>query len=540
MPYVRSYYRRSQGAASVDAPAGARLPSVAVYDAATGSDLLKTRAARVTGVSFSTGLPGGFLECNFTVRASGARAFGIDTGQKVVVSRGLRVVWWGWVEDVQRVQRGRLIELAVSCLGPWQTLEQRLIDVDYDDWYGGDEAIKAMLASVGTYISSDYSKIESTGVNIADLEKDNMEGSELVKLVCKSGNASDQPMLFAIWEPKSKPDIVGANNLIPNPTMELGSGTSAEGWDTAWLRLTDRSVSLSHSLQATVLNNVPFAGIDSDANLPCSANTVYRVSLWVYAASATSLTGTITLGWYDDVGLLDDVSISLAVTTGQWTQTIGHVTSDALCDSVSIKISFENNSDADTVVAVDDVYLSLAGTSMTPDDLPRAELWARDLSEYDYVLWTGALVAGLAITETTRDLVNAVKASYGSSSYTSLTEDGTSQTAYRRRDAVVTAGSDTGQTAAEAIRDAYLATYKDPRQEPASFSLAKPGAIRTVQGSVVPLETVRAGDRLMIADGPLAGSVIMVASTRYANGALSITPEGATAASSLLARSITR
>jgi len=292
-------------------------------------------------------------------------------------------------------------------------------------------------------------------------------------------------------------------------------------------------------LQATVLNDVPFGEIDSDANLPCSANTIYRVSLWVYAASATSLTGTITLAWYNDLSLLDDVSISLAVTTGQWTQTIGHVISDGNCNSVSINISFENNSDADTVVAVDDVYLSLAGTSATADDLPRAMLWARDLSDYDYVLWTGELASGLAVTETTRDLVNAVKASYGSS-YTSLTEDGTSQTAYRRRDAVVTAGSDTGQAAAEAMRDAYLATYKDPRQEPASFTVGRPGAIRTAQGGIVALETVRAGDRLRIADGPLAGSVILLRNTRYSNGALSVTPEGATGASNLLARSITK
>jgi len=60
--------------------------------------------------------------------------------------------------------------------------------------------------------------------------------------------------------------------------------------------------------------------------------------------------------------------------------------------------------------------------------------------------------------------------------------------------------------------------------------------VTTRTGLPVHLEDVRAGDRLRIADGPMAGTIFMVDSTQYQAGVLSITPENRPDVPLLLAR----
>jgi hypothetical protein len=75
------------------------------------------------------------------------------------------------------------------------------------------------------------------------------------------------------------------------------------------------------------------------------------------------------------------------------------------------------------------------------------------------------------------------------------------------------------------MRDAYLARYKDPLTEANAFRVGRPGPIRTAHGGLVWPEELRAGDRLEVADGPLAGRVLLLTRVAYADGVVTYTPE---------------
>lgn len=155
--------------------------------------------------------------------------------------------------------------------------------------------------------------------------------------------------------------------------------------------------------------------------------------------------------------------------------------------------------------------------------LPLAWLWARDLTTADYLLYTAGLDEGLRSNQTTRELWNLVYAHYGSS-YTSAAQDSASQTLYRLREQMLEVG-DVDLDAANAARTAYLARHKDPADEPEDFKLTRPGAVRTLHGAAVDPVLLRAGDRLQIADGTLAGTIVMLKNVGYQDGVVTCTPE---------------
>jgi len=154
---------------------------------------------------------------------------------------------------------------------------------------------------------------------------------------------------------------------------------------------------------------------------------------------------------------------------------------------------------------------------------------------WDYLLWTGRLESGLQHTISTRRLANRVVANYGSL-FTTAIDDAESQALYRRRDYVIRTPSGTGLADAELLRDVYLATYADPRGEASTFAATR-GAITTATGRAVRLSEVRAGARLRIADGPHAGTVLMLERTTWRNGVLTCQPEQQADVPLLLARS---
>jgi hypothetical protein len=183
------------------------------------------------------------------------------------------------------------------------------------------------------------------------------------------------------------------------------------------------------------------------------------------------------------------------------------------------------------VGVVDDIYFYAGAESGGTEAKPVPWLWARDLSTYDYMLYTGAM--GTSLNETTNSLVNSVWVDYDGGT-TSQATDATSIAAYRQRDGKISA-STMGQTAAEQYRSVYLAQNKDPKNEPASFTVQR-GAIRTVQGAVVELPLIRAGDRLQIADGPYAGTIILLKQTAWSADGLRCTPEADLSTTQLLAK----
>ncbi|MBK8211579.1 MAG: hypothetical protein IPK78_18140 [Rhodospirillales bacterium] len=202
--------------------------TVLIYDAA-GNPLrwrggLAGRSA--FDVQFSSGLPGGFLEAAFALPRAVARWAGVQAGQTVEIRRGTRVLWLGYVEDVRRRQAGDIDAMTVSCLGPYQVLQQRLIaDVDYTADQQGSDAIRQELTANCPEISADYTHVEATNVAIGPLAKAYVPVGNIVDAVLAAGNADGQQMLFAIWEPPrtvAGSDQLHSRSVLENEDFEAG------------------------------------------------------------------------------------------------------------------------------------------------------------------------------------------------------------------------------------------------------------------------------------------------------------------------------
>lgn len=530
MPYVSGYFRRAPGGSTADPQAGMRMPSVAIYNAATGATLLRNaHLESVDGLSFSTGLPGGFLEASFTLRSPAPKIWPVDTGQKVVIRLGNQVVWWGWVEDVRRLQRGRTEELGLLCLGPYQNLQQRKAE----SWTANAETAEGLKAALLQYcdrISSDYSHIDATAVTAAAQTQTMYSIARIAEDVCNAGNSSSQKMLFAIWEPGLALEVVSPTNLVPNGSFETGSGTDATGWTES--APTDRSTSLAHEgSYGMKVSYADLGAVDSADFITTPAGKSYSLGVWHAKSQETAGTGGLTqivITWYNSGGssvgttTFEDVT-DYALTTTAWQQVLKRITAPAGAAKCKFRF-YISRAEVGALgdAAIDDVTLYAEAESGT-EAKPVAWLWARDLTAHDYLIHTARLAGGMDVTESTRLIANTVWAQYGSV-YTTEAEDATSQAAYRPRDYVLDAG-DVDATSAAAARDTYLATYKDPRNEPGSVTLAKAGAITTDHGRVVQLPLIRAGDRLEIADGPYAGTVVLVSGTSWSADGLQITPE---------------
>lgn len=541
MPYVRGYYRRSAGGGGGALTAPKRL-DVAIYGEDGATLLHSRRNARyvLESLAFDNALPGGFLSCSFTLRGAVINNWPGRSGLKVVVRRGEQVVWLGWIEDIKRRQLGRIQQIDVSCYGPWQVLQQRLLTATYEGTIYGEVAIESALMYCQE-ISNNADYLASTSMSIDTFQQTNKYISDLVKMVCDIGNSSGQQMLFAIWEPARR--TVEASDVL-NPGFEIPGASAAvapESWTWGGSSLTPGwSVEAGHdSLQAVYVqeNDGSPANIYQNG-IACEASTAYTVSFW-----AKNKTGIVipydpgdlyfTIAWKNSSGGAISTTTGTTVTPAtSWTQYTEVVNSPA--GAVTFNLTFYMTNMDPAGIFLDDVSIY---ATWELDTRPTAHLWARDLSAADYYLWTGQLDDALDCDETTRELANNVIVSYGSTpDYTTAGEDATSQADYRQRDVLIDAGSDASSTMATALRTAHLARYKDPLLEPGSFKLARPGALRTAHGQVVWPEDVRAGDRIKIMDGPAAGEIMLLTQVSYNDGTVSCTPESAGNVPILLAK----
>lgn len=522
--------------------------SVTVYDAA--GSVVRDRsggAAQVYDLRFSTGVPGGFRDATFTARLPSARLWPVDTGQTLVIRRGSTTVWWGWVEDVRRRLRGQMVEAQVTALGPYQTLTQRLIEtVDYDEYLQSSAALRQELLANCDEISGNYSGIQSTGVVIGPMEKAWWPVSDLARTVSDAGNADGQQMLFAVWEPSTvinATEALHARNILQNPDME---DEDWYGWTVhAYTNgdtevITDNYVSPTRSRKSFSTSAVASGSLKlRNANLAASPSTLYQFDYWYYFPALSGLTAQVSVLWLDagsgDLGTTSGTLHSSTGTAG-WNYGVAQMTSPVGTATCIAYLNATWGAGTDRYVLWDDCYLSEMTTAQVRDGKPRAYLWPRDLSGYEYLLHTGRS-SGIDINETTRELANYVVASYGSANYTAAAADTTSQGLYRRRDRLVAAGAEAGASLAGQIRDATLERYASPADEAPSFRLRQEDrALTNRYGLPVHLEDVRAGDRLRLADGPQAGLIVLAESTEYRDGVLQITPENRPDVPLLLAR----
>lgn len=538
MPFVTGYFRRSAGSGSTAVALPRRL-DVAIYGV-DETNLLKDRnGARyaLESLNFDSGLPGGFLSASFVLRTPATNQWPGRAGLRVIIRRGMKILWWGWIEDLQRTQRGRIEEISVTCLGPWQQVSQRLFSAAYATTLYGDAAIAQELRTYCNTISTDFSQMLATGVNIAPLTWSNKKISDLVKLVCDGGDSNGRQLLFAIWEPTYRAATGYPTSMLTNSSMEDGAGSP-----TGWTWATD--IGSPVGTWTTAYYNSPSHGLlasrDTAAGtqygrwrqngISCAASTDYTLDYWVYFGAVTSISCYCQFSWYDSGGgYLTTTNSTVINSTGTagGARHVETITSPVGAASFDISVRFGlPDSGTNAFAMVDDVYMYTPGAAPAIDTLPRARLWARNLSGTpDYYLYTQGLDSGLATEETTRELANAVLASYGSGSYTTYAQDTASQALYRRRDWLVDAGN-VSSTLADAVRDAYLAGYKNPRREYNSWRLSSNATAALYRfGQRAWPEDLRAGHLVQIADGPSAGDVMLLTRVSYADGVVTATPE---------------
>lgn len=529
---------------------GQRL-SITVYGKDKSGQPLEVRdrsggAARVDDLRISTQLPGGYGEATFTARLPAARLWPVDAGQTLVVRRGTKTVWWGWIEDVRRRSAGRLVEVGVRALGPYQTLAQRLIaDADYDQYTQSSAALRQELLANCPEISSNQSGLLSTGVTIGPLQRDYWPVSDLARTVCDAGNAEGQRMLFAVWEPStliSASEGLHSRNILRDPDFE---GPEWFGWTVHDYNngdqetITGNYVSATRSRKAFSTSAVASGYVHlRNANVPAMANTLYQFDYWYYfpPLSSGSLTAQVWVLWLGPDSYTTGTEHTYAAVGPGWHFGSALMTSPPGTTACIAYLAAGWSSGTEKYVLWDECYLCLTAAAQVRDEKPRAYLWPRDLTGWDYLLWTGR-TEGVDVTETTRELANYVVASYGSNGYTAAAQDATSQSLYRRRDRLAAAGNAAPAALATALRDATLAQYAQPLHEAGGLRLRQAlRPVTTARGAAVHLEDIRAGDRLRIADGPAAGLVFLVSATAWQGGVLTITPENRPDVPLLLAR----
>lgn len=500
----------------------------------------------VNDLRITSQMPGGYREAAFTVRLPAARLWLVAPGQTLVVRRGARTVWWGWIEDVRRRSQGRLVEVQVRALGPYQTAAQRLIaSADYDQYTQSSAALRQELIANCPEISTNQSGIYSTGVTIGPLQRAYWPVSDLARTVCEAGNAAGQRMLFAVWEPSaliSASEALHSRNILRDPDFE---GPQWFGWTVHDYANGDQETITGNYVSATrsrkVFSTSAVAGgyvTLRNANVAAAANSIYQFDYWYNfpAISSGTLSAQVRVLWLPGATYSDGPVHTFAGDGAGWHYGSSLMTSPAGTTSCIAYLVGSWSSGSEKYVLWDDCYLSLTAAAQVRDGKPRAYLWPRDLTGWDYLLWT-ARTEGVDVTETTRELANYVVASYGSGNYTAAAEDAASQEAYRRRDRVAAAGSAAPAVLANALRDATLAQYAEPMQEAGSLRLRQElRPVTTALGAPVHLEDIRAGDRLRVADGPAAGLVFMVDATAWQDGVLAITPENRPDVPLLLAR----
>lgn len=512
--------------------------NVAIYD--RSGALVRWRGGtvqrNVRKLRFSTGLPGGFLACDFEMALPTARQWPVGAGYRCVVSLGHDVVWWGWVEDLERRQRGAVEWVSVQALGPWQQVNQRLIAADYVD-VNSSYVVRDMLALYCPDLSQDYSQLENSGMPLTiDWEYKSL--AELIKVTCAAGNSAGQPLLFAIWEPPGSRVSASAGILNDDPELETNQLYYAKSSDFIYYVATPH-VSPRYAWKWT---EGVTGGLTHLRRIPVAAGAQYVVDYQLYWTAFSGMSTEARLDWYNASNTLisstyTTTRTSNGSTTG-WQYVSDVVTAPAGAVEVVLGIggSTGTGGGGGRYFCVDDLRIYLNTTTLAPQTKPRAHLWGRDLSGYDYGLRTAALEDALRLTSTTRDLANWVVAEYGSGGRTGAAQDTTSQGRYRRRDMLLNAG-DVAQPEAEAQRDTWLALHASPGQEMAALAVTM-GGVLDRRGRPVHPARVRAGDRLRVMDGALAGSVILVEGTEYdaGSGVVRVQPESYTDVSRMLAR----
>jgi len=248
-------------------------------------------------LTYTTGLPGGFLTCSFDVPLNFLRGWDVTEGYKVKVYEGAQLLWNGRLEDLTRqlTLPGRVSNgwRKLQAFGYWQHTAQRNLFGSYAYTTGtiySSDVITEVLWDNCPLISKAQDKITSSGLSVVSRTWSYTTVREVIENCLSYGNSDATPkwLNFALWEEESR------NALIVNSNWHQGTTTNAiNDWQWVGTVASAGTISMTSGyLRCNCAANADVAMATSDSALP--SDKVYRIEhrfrSWPSGASLYAIT----------------------------------------------------------------------------------------------------------------------------------------------------------------------------------------------------------------------------------------------------------
>lgn len=224
---------------------------------------------RVSNLSFSTRIPGGFEFCDFKItlpRGMAHNWYAIAPIHyfKLEIRCGQEIVWEGRVEDVEVIPEG----LQVHCAGFFSSCRDRGEPTASVAGADADAQIADILTDACVDINSDQSNIGNSGAAALASFTSNI-AQDMILQLAGQGNGSGAVWDFAIWEaPLSDTDRAPTAYFAARPTSTIT-------WRTSLDKFVGQSLGLRRSIYDLV-NRYSNADISSTLSEDTTSQTEYK------------------------------------------------------------------------------------------------------------------------------------------------------------------------------------------------------------------------------------------------------------------------
>jgi hypothetical protein len=510
------------------ATSGARLsapgspPLVSVYDR-SGTLLSDPWALteKITGLKYSSVVPGGFELCSFSVPQRIARELVQAEAYRVVVRCGMAVAWDGRIGDISRKGDTRIIQ----AFGCWEHLSQRRSTLTAAAGEAGDDLLMRLLPDA-PLVSTKFNDIGDPNFDLGGKSWERADFQTIVKDIMDAGDDQTPPRVwyFNLWEVEDVPSTgayAGSVNASADDAYDDANGHVQTSVGTTF------QVGKNADGDALCAGFI-FPAVDIDRYAHITSATLSLYSLGMVAGAA----GNLNLRVYgEDVATPADFTVEwprdktpLTAAYTAWTPAAWNAGNWYTVDVTAIVQEIVNRADwvtgneicilvkdqATTFVArgqgeawdhadahqatLDVDYAPPSGQTYLAfhaEFIPRPEM---TLANVDYLLTSEYVEGEVSVTPSLEELANSVVARYGAGpSYTAAAEDADSIDLYDKRENDPEA-LDAGDTAVVAqannVRDMYLEAHKGPVWKATDVTVRR---LRGRWGSFVNPACVRAG-----------------------------------------------
>ncbi|MCK9597630.1 MAG: hypothetical protein M0R06_01240 [Sphaerochaeta sp.] len=534
------------------------------------------------GLDFETALPGGFTVATMTTLIPNLEANNVELGSVLVCKEGQDIVFQGHIEDMQYQAAEGAYALRLSAYGAWYRLGLETITQTFNTAITGASIIQAAL-DLGEDISSDYSLISETGINIDTIAFGNASLASVITEVIRYGRYDGVYGDFStLVMPTQFTQLTsgGGTITLTGSTCDMSGSSAASAAEMLFYNQplpVDGIYSLSTRLKAaaigsSVMNPFVFATSYTDAlpaiNTPGTpiqfqaeieyssgdlifsylestgaSRTYWNGTAWTTTRSDATTTpalgdyvefdfsGSLS-GWKLDLYSSATASAPVLLTSTAsvaWDSTYTGASNCWMwfCDPYTANVAARLQYDYIIISEADEyegpVYFAIWGTPKFSSDntAPRAVLARRNLANVDWRVRVEEI--GLQWTRTLDNVYNAVDIVFAGSLTTGESTDTTSIARYGRRKLVAEVDTQS-ENAAVVMRDIFLESHKDPVPSISPFTVK--GKCRDGGGAWRECSRIKAGDVMTIEDW-LDGYTFMIGHTRYnwSDNSIEVTPE---------------